>query len=469
MTQQPNMLVIIADQLAWRALPAYGNKIARTPNIDRIAERAVRFTECYTPCPLCQPARAAFWTSRYPHETGVLSNGRRHYVPTVPQTIPTLGELLAGAGYAARHFGKQHDAGSLRGFTNEPIGKLPVEAESAWPVNYDTLQDRYATVKTVDWLRSYDGNAPYVTIADLQNPHDICSWVGENAGTHADVPIDGPLPPLPSNFEDGDLDQRPRPIQYLCCSHNRLSQAAPWTEENYRHYLAAYYHYLARVDAEIGLILDALEAREDAENTLIVFMADHGDGMASHRMVTKQVSFIEETTHVPFMVAGPADLVAGRRAVDGPVSLLDLVPTLCDLGGIEPVSGFRGRSLRPWLEGTLSDAPHPYVAGEWHTEWGFTISPGRMIRTPRYKYTRYLEGGGEELYDLVNDPGETRTLIRDPDHASALATHRSLLAEHLKTTEDPFLSLSWEAAPRWRSHSLGYQNHRGPAAPMAGS
>jgi choline-sulfatase len=324
MTQQPNILVIIADQLAWRALAAYGNTIARTPNIDRIAEKAVRFTECYTPCPLCQPARAAFWTSRYPHETGVLSNGRRHYVPTVPETMPTLGELFTGA--------------------------LPVAAEQAWPVNYDTLQDRHATVKTVDWLHSYDGDAPFVTIADLQNPHNICGWVGENAGTHTDVPIDGPLPPLPGNFEDADLDRRPRPIQYICCSHNRLSQAAPWTEENYRHYLAAYYHYLARVDAEIGLILDAFEARGDAENTLVVFMADHGDGMASHRMVTKQVSFIEETTHVPFMVAGSSHLVAGRRTVDAPISLLDLVPTLCDLGGIELKDRFRGRSLRPWLE-----------------------------------------------------------------------------------------------------------------------
>jgi choline-sulfatase len=130
---------------------------------------------------------------------------------------------------------------------------------------------------------------------------------------------------------------------------------------------------------------------------------------------------------------------------------------------------FRGRSLRPWLEGTPTESPHPYVASEWHTEWGFTISPGRMIRTPRYKYTHYLEGDGEELYDLVNDPGETRTLIHNPDHAAALAAHRNLLAEHLATTQDPFLSLSWEAAPRWRSHAPGYPNHRGPAAPMVGS
>ena len=135
---KPNVLVIIADQLAWRALPAYGDTFSQTPNIDRIAERAVCFSNCYTPCPLCQPARAAFWTSRYPHETGVLSNGRTHYVPTIPTTMPTLGELFRDAGYATHHFGKQHDAGGLRGFTIEPTGKLPVVSDPAWPLSHET-------------------------------------------------------------------------------------------------------------------------------------------------------------------------------------------------------------------------------------------------------------------------------------------------------------------------------------------
>jgi choline-sulfatase len=474
MAQRPNILLIFADQLAWRALPAYGDTFAQTPNIDRIAQRAVRFTECYTPCPLCQPARAAYWTGLHPHETGVLSNGRKHYVPPVPETVPTVGEALRKAGYATFHFGKQHDAGSLRGFHVEPMDILPVDARPAWPINNDTRQDRDTTVKTVEWLRSYDGDAPYLTIADLQNPHNICGWVGENAGAHEDVPIDGPLPPLPSNFEDQDLAKRPLPIQYICCSHRRLAQAGPWTERNYRHYLAAYYHYLARVDAEVGLILDALETRSDAGDTAIIFAADHGDGMASHRMVTKQVSFIEETTHVPLLIAGPPDLVPSDRDEATLTSLLDLAPTLCDLAGVQQwgseqsVSSLWGHSLVPWLQNSAVDGGHAYVASEWHTEWGFTISPGRMIRTPSYKYTRYLEGNGEELYDIASDRGETETLISDPDHAPALEEHRQLLDEHLEATEDPFYSLSWNAASRWRSHPVGYQNHRGPSAPEVG-
>ncbi len=467
MPQRPNILLIFADQLAWRALPAYGDTYAQTPNIDRIARRAVRFSECYTPYPLCQPARAAYWTGRHPHETGVLSNGRRHSVPPLPTEIPTLGELASEAGYATVHFGKQHDAGSLRGFDLAPVRSLPVEAAPAWPLNDDTFQDRYTTQKTVEWLERYDGAAPYLTVADLNNPHNICGWVGENEGAHQDVRVASTLPDLPDNFEDRDLAKRPLPVRYICCSHRRLAQAAIWTPSNYRHYLRAYYHYLSRVDTEIGHILDALEARPDAHDTLVIFTADHGDGMAAHRMVTKQVSFIEETTHVPFMIAGPEDRIAGNRDAAHLISLLDLFPTLCDFMGIEPPPDLWGRSLRPWLEGTPAGMPHSYVASEWHTEWGFTISPGRMLRTPRYKYTRYLEGDGEELYDLARDRGETTTLIHNPDHAAALEEHRRLLAQHLAETEDTFFNLGWEADERWRSHPPGYANHRGPSAPTA--
>ena len=134
MTDKPNILIVISDQLSASALPAYGDRYAYTPNIDRILQRGVRFDNCYTNCPLCQPARAAFWTGRFPHNTGVLSNGRNHPVPPVPESLPTLGELFSRAGYETVHLGKTHDAGSLRGFTVEPNGELPVDAEPAWPI-----------------------------------------------------------------------------------------------------------------------------------------------------------------------------------------------------------------------------------------------------------------------------------------------------------------------------------------------
>jgi choline-sulfatase len=472
MNRSPNILLIIADQLSAQALPSYGDTYAQTPNIDRIVERGVRFDRCYTNCPLCQPARAAFWTGLFPHQTGVLSNGRKHPVPPVPEHVPTMGTLFAEAGYETMHFGKTHDAATLRGFTVVSRGELPVEADQAWPANYDTLRDRHTTTRVVEYLHHRQGDDPFFLVADLHNPHNICGWVGENVGVHEDVPVSVPLPSLPPNFEMLDVERRPLPVQYICCSHNRLSQAAQWSETNYRHYLAAYYHYLSRVDAEIGLILDALEARPDAQDTLIVFTVDHGDGMAEHRMVTKQVSMYDNTTRIPLAFAGPGIKGADRAAEGALVSNLDLLPTLCAYAGVESPSGLWGRNLLPWLEGERGDSPHPYVVSEWHTEWGFTVSPGRMVRTPRFKYVRYLEGEerglSEELYDMQADPGEMRTLIHDPDCAAALEEHRALLQQHLKATGDAFETLSWEADPLWRSHEPGYPNHRGPAAPMVG-
>jgi len=465
MNKKTNILVIVSDQLTWRALSCYGNTYVNTENIDRIADGGTCFDAAYTPCPLCQPARASFWTGIYPHETKVLSNGRNFPVQPVPDTIPTIGEVFAKAGYETVHFGKCHDAGALRGFYCEPQESLPVEGSAAWPVGYDTERDRYTTVKSVEYLKK-NHEKPFFMIVDLQNPHDICNWVGHNKGVHEDIPTGEPLPPLPENFEFDDIENRPIAVQYICCSHNRQAQAAGWTPSNYQHYLAAYYHYVKRLDKEVGLILDALEERPDADNTLIVFFADHGDSMAARGRTTKQVDLYEEVTRVPFIFKGPG-IRSGHIGDDiMPVSLLDLFPTLCSYAGIEAPPGLRGIDLMPLLTGKGEVEKREYVVSEWHTEWGFTISPGRMIRTKHFKYTKYIEDGAEELYDLVKDPYEKVNQAKNPEYKDVLEYHRYLLKEQLEKAEDAFFTMEWKADLRWRSHKVGYQNHVGPSAPM---
>lgn len=446
-TKQPHILFILADQLSHAAVGVRGT----TPNIDRLAARGVRFTSCYTPCPLCQPARAAFWTGRFPHETGVRSNGWKDPVRPVSETVPTLGAAFAAAGYDTVHFGKAHDAGSLRGFRIEPERDGLVDPVGPWPVNHDTLRDRDTTERVIAYLRH--AREPFLAVADLNNPHNICQYVGAFAGPHDNPPIPAELPPLPSNFRAANFAALPKPVQYICCSHNRQAQAAGWTETNFRHYLAAYDHYVSRVDAEIGRILNAAPA-----GTLVVFFSDHGDSMAGRGLVTKQVSFYDETTRVPLIVSGPG---IAPRTDDGLCSLLDLLPTLLDVAGLPAPPGLWGRSLWPWVLGARADAPHEYVVSEWFTEWGFTVEPGRMLRTPGWKYMRYREEDGEELYDLASDPGETCSRLDHPQRA----VHRELLDRHLAATADPFMALQPCVDARWRSHPPGYQHHQGPAAP----
>ncbi len=517
-----NIVIITVDQLAFRALSACAGAQesgagfeATYPTIDSFFRDGTFFDRAYTPCPLCMPARAAFWTSSWPHQTGVLSNGKKFEQGDVPPALPTLGEAFSGAGWKTIHFGKEHDAGALRGFERVPEKEREVDPEPGYPVNQDTFRDRATTDQAVDYFaaraRADDGRQgsaqPLLAVVELNNPHNICGWVGEMArhvsGSNTDFipPPDGrrtpafppaigtdELPPLPPNFHDADFATRPRSVQYQCCAHNRLAQTQDWGEREFRLYLDAYRHYTSRADAEIARVLDAARAALPDDDTLYVFFSDHGDAITAHRAVTKHTTFYDETTRVPLAFVGPG--IESRRRVEGPVSLLDLAPTLLDLAAIgagsengepEAVARLRasaqGRSLAPLLTGSspaeapaagrgVADGPR-YVASEWHTEWGFTIEPGRMLTDGRFKYTVYAEGGDEELYDLEADAYETRNLVADAAAAGELDRMRAALAEHIRATDDPFEELDHVADPRWRSHEPGYANHRGPAAPQA--
>lgn len=467
--KKPNILLFICDHLSPRVIGAYGEDYSWTPAISRIAEQGTRFTNAYTNCPLCMPSRASFWTSRYPHETNVLSNGREFENGPLPEDIVTVGDMFSANGYDTVHFGKQHDFGTLRGFDCAPVekGESAEPPHPAWPENEDTLHDNASTEKCVDWLEQ-PHERPFLAVADLNNPHNICGWVGENNSLEGPVRNIAPpcdLPALPDNFHVEDMANRPRPIQFICCSHNRMAQASHWTEENYRHYVAAYCHYSELADRKIGMIMDALEKSGNLDNTMVIVTADHADGMASHGMVTKQVSMYDETMRVPFILSG-SGIPRDGAVRDGLIQLLDLAPTLADIAGLEKPRSWRGTSVLPLVD-AKADTLHEYVAGEWHTEWGFTISPGRMIRTGRYKYIRYLEGNGEELYAMQVDPGETRNLAGDPDCETVLQEHRDLLERHLEGSADRFQTYPVNVDPKWRSHPVGYANHNGLPAPMA--
>jgi Arylsulfatase A and related enzymes len=458
--QSPNFLIIQCDHLTQRVVGAYGETQGVTPAIDRVAQQGVVFANAYVGCPLSQPSRAALWTGLMPHQTNVRSNTDARVNKPVPENIPTLGSLFVAGGYEAVHFGKTHDMGALRGFTHKEPVPQPFE-DPEFPVNRDSFLDVGTCSDVVDYLTDPPAK-PFICIADFQNPHNICGYIGANEGVHTDRPISGELPPLPANFEPEDWSNLPVPIQYICCNHRRMAQASPWNETNYRHYIAAFHHYTRMVDKQIDQVLNALYSTPAGRNTIVVILADHGDGMASHRMVTKQVSFYEEIINVPFIFAGP-----GIRNMKKPTDkfltqpTLDLLPTLCELAGIEVPSDKPGISLAPFLQGKKQKKTRPYAVSEWHTEYEEIITPGRMIRSPRYKYTHYLEGNGEELYDLEKDRGERINLAHDPAYARVLQQHRALLDDYIIRTNDDYRSLKVEADSCWREHTPGYPNHKG--------
>lgn len=457
-----NILVFVLDQLSWRALSIYGNNDSRTPNIDSIARNGIAASSCYCSYPLCQPSRASLWSGEYPHRNKVWSNGRNWPIEPLDETYPAIGEVFRNAGYETRHFGKKHDGGALRGFISDEEMEDRIEDENnAFPFNMDTYADAYTVRRAEEYLSSYDGKKPLFAVVDFVNPHNICGWIGKNKGKHdCTLPLDS-LPKLPDNFSFDDIENRPLPVQYLCCSHVRQSQTVGWSDDNFREYLAAYYYYLGVADRYVGRVLDALKKSALYDDTLIVFTSDHGDNMTSRGSVTKQATLYEEVTRVPLIFAGPG-VRKQEKPIDGICSHLDLFPTLCSYASIAIPDKLDGMDISSLLsDGIIPE--HEYVVSEWHTEWGYTVSPGRMLRHGNIKYIRYLEGNGEELYFLDKDPYEKHNAVRED--GVALEMMRKLFDKYLDDSNDPFLSLGYKADRMWRSHQLGYQMHRGCSAP----
>lgn len=465
MKEKKNFLVIIVDQLPMRALDFYEGYF-KSENIDNILCNSATFETCTTAFPLCQPSRAAFWSGRYPHKTNVLSNGRKWTVNPYTEDYKTLGELFIENGYDALHFGKRHDGGTLRGFTlyDENQIKIP-NANNDFPYNFDTYEDRSTTDQLLSYLNKLDAKddeKPKIIVADFINPHNICGYIGSHIGLHDDVSYDGKLPELPENFEFDDIENRAKAIQYICCSHNRQSQVSKWNKDNFRHYLAAYNHYLSVVDQMIGEVLEAYKNTKLYDDTILCFLSDHGDALTARGSVTKQIAMYRETVEVPFAFMG-ADIKPNR--IKGLASLLDLFPTLLDLADIEIPSYADGKSLKNnILQGNEVD--REYVISQWHTEWGYTVSPARMLRTRDYCYIHYLEDDFEEFYDLLRDPYEKENVINNEKYVSEIKRHRVLFEEYLQQSNDDYRRLKVDVDKKWRSHKVGYFNHRGTTAPL---
>lgn len=464
LVKKPNILVFVLDQLSFRALDLYGGYCSM-PFITSLAKDGITVSDCYCSYPLCQPSRASLWSGQYPHRNKVWSNGRQCPVTPLDETYPSLGQCFSDAGYECRHFGKKHDGGALRGFicSAEDEERIP-DDNPLFPYNMDTYADVYTVDQTLRYLKERNDHRPLMMVVDLINPHNICGWIGKNKGEVKDKSYDGPLPPLPENFYFDDIGNRPLPVQYLCCSHVRQSQVSQWKEEDFQYYLLAYRYYLEKADCDMKSVYDAyVRAGLLNDDTLIVFTSDHGDNITARRSVTKQVTLYEEVTRVPLVFSGPGvkrkDCMVHQCA-----SLLDIFPTLASYAGIDEPDGTDGIDLTPLFDGGKPEE-REYVVSQWYTEWGYTISPGRMIRKGDIKYIFYLEGCGEELYDLSRDPYEMTNLARDPSYSQVLDEMRNLFAKYISESGDPFYSLSVKADRRWRCHDIGYDKHTGPSAP----
>ena len=400
--RRPNLLFITTDQQGLDTISANGCRDIHTPNMDRLARSGVSFLESHTTNPLCSPARSSMFTGRMPSETGVVVNNR-----PIRSDIPNMGQWLSQEGYETVYIGKWHVPAS---YTSEMPGFRVVPAGIGGQGN---IGDAAVSRACQGYLRNRTRSKPFFLVASFLQPHDICQYVSMHRNAPDEIPypdILDELPELPPNF-----NYDPREPQKLR-NFNRPS----WSEQQWRYYIWSYYRHVEMVDAEIGRVLQALDDSGEAENTVIIFTSDHGEGRGRHQMVLKNYLY-EEAEKVPLIVSWPGRIPEGKQDTAHLVSGLDIAPTMCDYAGVKSPQGVLGRSLKPILEGETVEW-HEFVTAE-------VQRTGRMLRTSNYKYVTYSGDPVEQLFDIKADPGETKNLAGVFQYDAILEDHRKLLRE----------------------------------------
>lgn len=429
----PNALILMSDEHQAVALGCAGHAIARTPHLDQLAARGMRFTNAYTPSPICVPARASFATGDWVHNIRHWDNampytgshkGWGHALQDASIPVESIGKLHYRyaedpAGFDIEHipmnvaggvgmvWGSIRNPPTLKDASKRMLGDYIGPGDSTY-----TDYDRAVTDRTIEWLneRSASGSGPWCLYVGLVAPHFPLVAPQEFFDLY---PFDS-LPPLKLHPQDGH-ERHPWPL----AQSDFMDSESRFRDEDERlAAVAAYFALVSFLDHNIGQILTALEATGFADNTRVFYTSDHGDNVGARGFWGKS-NLYEESAAIPLIAAGPG-IEAGTCHT--PVNLIDFAPTLLenfDLRDAE-ISSRPGQSL-------FSTMTEPYDAekvtfSEYHAVGSSTGA--FMIRRGRWKYIHYV-GHAPELFDLEADPEETMDRSADPEYWSILNTLRS--------------------------------------------
>jgi choline-sulfatase len=457
LSERPNFLILMADQLTARALPAYGNRIAKTPHIDALAAAGVVFDSFYCNSPLCAPSRFSFLSGRQVSAIGAYDNAAEF-----PAQVPTFAHYLRRAGYQTILSGKMHFCGAdqLHGF-EERLTTDIYPADFGWTPDWSRFEHRpswYHTMDSVtqagpctrtnqtdfddevvyqtrqklfDMARAKD-RRPFCLVASMTHPHDPYVIPRAYWDRYEGVEID--MPRVRMDVEQ--LDPHSRRLRHVCGLDSQ-----PVNETQVRAARRAYYGSVSYVDDQIGVLLNALTDARFSDNTVVLLLADHGD-MLGERGLWYKMNFFEPACRIPLVVHSPGRFAPGRVA--GSASLVDILPTLCELAGHQPedyATPLDGLSLAPQLAGA---AARDEVIGEYLAEGA--IAPLVMIKRGRYKFV-HSPIDPDQLYDLIDDPDEIRNLAALPAHAPRVQEFR---AEVTRRWDMPSLQAEVIASQRRR-------------------
>ena len=441
-----NILFIISDDLNTKAIGAYGNPIAKTPNIDRLAKEGVLFQNAYSQYPVCGPSRASFMFGYYPNATQTYGyvSGREN----VGSSRKSMAEFFKDKGYYTARVSKIYHMGvpidietgsdgqddpvswterfnsqgpewKSEGFAelvqNNPDGSIERKGGNVMTIvrseNGDLEQsDGKTAQKAIELLQKHK-NEPFFLAVGLVRPH--VPFVAPKE-YFADFPWQQIVPPP---IAVGDLEGIPaKGINYVTTQNSEMSFAQKQKA------IAGYYASVSFMDAQVGKILDALKAEGLEDNTLVVFTSDHGFHLGEHDFWMK-VSLKEESVKVPLILKGPGIQASQSQSF---TELLDLYPTLVDLAGFEIPQNLQGKSLKPILKNPSHSV----------RDFAFSVTHGGnsyLIRTDRWAYIQYGKDGaqGLELFDMKQDPGQFRNLVHLDYYQEIVRDMKSILQQKL--------------------------------------
>ncbi len=426
---RPNILFIAVDDLR-STLGCYGDPAARTPHIDRLAARGVRFERAYIQYPVCNPSRSSFLTGLRPETTGVTDNTTllRDQLPEVV----AFPQLLKDHGWHAAAFGKIFHLGGGRNAAQRskwmdlPRSWHTAEVFSATATGSRKLAGRNLTGDLLHWCHwgmmdggdddqpdgqiatavieriEKLGDQPWIIGAGFMKPHD--PFVAPQK--YFDLYPEGSL----QLYRDPAGQTAAPP---LAVGFGAFGEAFDqFTDVERLEFLRAYYACTSFMDAQVGRVLDALDRLQLSDRTLVIFVGDHGYHLGERNWWNKNTLF-ERSCRAPLIITAPGVKPGVAR---GLVEFVDLYPTIAELAGVEPPAGLAGQSLRPLLE----DPTRPGKDAAWTMVTRGREQRGDSIRTERWRYTEWSDGP-RELYDHNTDPQETKNLAEHAEWAAVVA------------------------------------------------
>jgi arylsulfatase A-like enzyme len=447
--QRPNVLFIAADDLNDWVEPLGGHPQVKTPNFTRLAQRGTTFTNAHCQAPLCNPSRSSLLTGIRPTSTGIygLQPGIRDVDLT--KGAVTLPQAFRKAGYYSATSGKIFHDGSIkpkdraaefdvwappegRVAPKKRIAQLPGEQHplmdwGPYPERDEDTQDFKIADAAIKALGSAPADKPFFIACGFRLPHVPCFAPQKWFDLYPDATLK--MPPVKAD----DRDDTPLFSWYLHWKLPEPRLSVLKTVNEWRPLVRAYLASVSCMDAQVGRVLDALEATGRADNTIVVLWSDHGWHLGE-KLISGKNTLWERSTRVPLIWAGPGIAVNARSKRT--VELLDIYPTLADLCGLAKPDILEGHSLVPQLKN--ANAPREWPAITSHNQGNHTI------RTEQWRYIHYADGS-EELYDMVKDPNEWTNLAADPK----LKSVKSDLARWLPKVDRPL-------APNSAARTLSY-------------